>query len=337
MDDTSAPEARHLYRSSTNRVFGGVAAGLGERFAIDANLVRVGFIVVTFLWGLGALIYLALWVLVPRREDESTASLSGETASDDDFHVDADTDAPRDEVTSEAVPLASPRSAGRSRTTRTSASRSSSLPVAVLVAGLVLLAAVILATRHGLPVLGGGLAGFWVLALVLLAFLALRKPGPRRIRRALAILMVALVSVMIVLTGAFAAFLATTGVPLHGGTGSRTWQPLSLSQTRHNYELTFGHVLVDLSAVHFPTSGYVVNASVGVGQLEVIVPAGAVVDLRTHVGAGVSSFPSSTGGFDSSNFLAVPPGLSGAARAHAAHLTLTVQVGVGRVEVVRAG
>jgi phage shock protein C len=335
MDDTSAPEARHLYRSSTNRVFGGVAAGLGERFAIDANLVRVGFIVVTFLWGLGALIYLALWVLVPRREDESTASPSEETASDDS-PVDADAEAPRDEVASEAVPLASPRSSGRSRTSRASANRSSSLPVVVLAAGFVLLAAVILATRHGLPVLGGGLAGFWVLALVLLAFLALRKPGPRRIRRALAILMVALVSVMIVLTGAFAAFLATTGVPLHGGTGSRTWQPLSLAHTRHNYELTFGRALVDLSLVRFPTSGYVVNASVGVGQIEVIVPALAVVDLRTHVGAGVSSL--SSGGLNASTFTAVPSQLGTlAARQRAAHLTLNVQVGVGRIQVFRAG
>src|ERR1700690_1098741 len=55
-----------LHRSATKRVFGGVAGGIAERFDIDANIVRVVFVVLTFLFGLGAAIYLAMWVLIPQ-------------------------------------------------------------------------------------------------------------------------------------------------------------------------------------------------------------------------------------------------------------------------------
>jgi phage shock protein PspC (stress-responsive transcriptional regulator) len=54
-----------LRRSASKRVIAGVAGGIAERFDLDVNLVRVGFVVLTCLWGLGAAIYLAMWVLVP--------------------------------------------------------------------------------------------------------------------------------------------------------------------------------------------------------------------------------------------------------------------------------
>jgi phage shock protein PspC (stress-responsive transcriptional regulator) len=65
-DSDPTPRETGLHRSSSQHVIGGVAGGLAERFNIDANLVRVGFVVLTFLWGLGAAIYLAMWVLIPR-------------------------------------------------------------------------------------------------------------------------------------------------------------------------------------------------------------------------------------------------------------------------------
>lgn len=61
----SDSEPKKLYRSEKNRVFGGVAAGLGEYFDIDPTLVRVLFVLVTLAGGSGILIYLILWVLVP--------------------------------------------------------------------------------------------------------------------------------------------------------------------------------------------------------------------------------------------------------------------------------
>lgn len=46
-------------------MFTGVAAGMGRYLGIDANLVRIGFVALTFLGGSGLLVYLAATVLLP--------------------------------------------------------------------------------------------------------------------------------------------------------------------------------------------------------------------------------------------------------------------------------
>jgi phage shock protein PspC (stress-responsive transcriptional regulator) len=43
----------------------GIAAGLGDYFDVDPVLFRVGFIVLTFVWGLAIPLYLAAWLLIP--------------------------------------------------------------------------------------------------------------------------------------------------------------------------------------------------------------------------------------------------------------------------------
>ncbi|NOX64363.1 MAG: PspC domain-containing protein, partial [Chlorobi bacterium] len=54
-----------LYRSRTNRIFGGVAAGLGDYLNIDPIIVRVLFVGSIFLSGIGILLYIILWIVVP--------------------------------------------------------------------------------------------------------------------------------------------------------------------------------------------------------------------------------------------------------------------------------
>jgi len=56
-----------LYRSSTQRILGGVCGGLGEYFNIDPTIVRVVFAVVTIATALviGVVLYLLLWLIVP--------------------------------------------------------------------------------------------------------------------------------------------------------------------------------------------------------------------------------------------------------------------------------
>jgi len=54
-----------LNRSRRNRIFGGVAAGLGDYLKIDPIIVRVLFVVSTFLSGIGILLYIILWIVVP--------------------------------------------------------------------------------------------------------------------------------------------------------------------------------------------------------------------------------------------------------------------------------
>lgn len=55
-----------LYRSETDRVLAGVAGGLGEYFHLDPVITRLIFIVL-FLQGIGVLLYLVLWAVIPTR------------------------------------------------------------------------------------------------------------------------------------------------------------------------------------------------------------------------------------------------------------------------------
>jgi phage shock protein C len=58
--------SNRLYRSS-DRVLGGVCAGLAEYFALDPTLVRIAYILISILSAAfpGLLIYIILWVVIP--------------------------------------------------------------------------------------------------------------------------------------------------------------------------------------------------------------------------------------------------------------------------------
>lgn len=56
---------RKLYRSTKDRMLGGVAGGLGEYFEIDSTLIRILFVITVFLGGTGLLAYILLWIVVP--------------------------------------------------------------------------------------------------------------------------------------------------------------------------------------------------------------------------------------------------------------------------------
>ena len=67
---------KKLYRSHSNRLIGGVCGGLGDYFGADPVLVRLVFIMLCFLGGIGLVIYLTALVIVP--VDQKPASTSGE-------------------------------------------------------------------------------------------------------------------------------------------------------------------------------------------------------------------------------------------------------------------
>lgn len=56
-----------LIRPRRGRIIAGVCAGLALRFATSATLVRVIFLVSLLLPGPQILIYLALWVIMPKQ------------------------------------------------------------------------------------------------------------------------------------------------------------------------------------------------------------------------------------------------------------------------------
>jgi len=63
-----------LRRSGTDRMVSGVSGGLGEYFGVDAVIFRVLFAVLTFFAGVGLLLYLVCWLLIPE-PDAATSAL----------------------------------------------------------------------------------------------------------------------------------------------------------------------------------------------------------------------------------------------------------------------
>jgi phage shock protein PspC (stress-responsive transcriptional regulator) len=62
---TPDPTPKRLERAKEGRMLTGVAAGMGRYLGVDANLVRIGFVALTFLGGSGILVYLAAAALLP--------------------------------------------------------------------------------------------------------------------------------------------------------------------------------------------------------------------------------------------------------------------------------
>ncbi len=57
---------KRLYRSTDSRVIAGVCGGLGAYFKIDPVILRIVFVLMFFVNGVGLLAYIILWIAVPR-------------------------------------------------------------------------------------------------------------------------------------------------------------------------------------------------------------------------------------------------------------------------------
>ncbi|MDO5671411.1 MAG: PspC domain-containing protein [Actinomycetaceae bacterium] len=56
---------RKLYRSNSNRMLGGVCAGIGDYLGVDATVVRIVTVVLALLPGPMWLAYVLGWLLIP--------------------------------------------------------------------------------------------------------------------------------------------------------------------------------------------------------------------------------------------------------------------------------
>jgi phage shock protein PspC (stress-responsive transcriptional regulator) len=54
-----------LCRSRTDRWIAGVCGGLGDYFGVDANAVRLAFVVLAFWQGIGLVLYLLMVIILP--------------------------------------------------------------------------------------------------------------------------------------------------------------------------------------------------------------------------------------------------------------------------------
>jgi phage shock protein C len=70
---------KRLVRSRSDYMLGGVCAGLGHYFSIDPTIVRLVFVLLAVSGGSGVLLYLVLWIVIPREDLlEAQGSLSGD-------------------------------------------------------------------------------------------------------------------------------------------------------------------------------------------------------------------------------------------------------------------
>jgi len=211
------PDGATLHRSTTKKVFGGVAGGLAERFDVDANIVRVVFVVLALVYGLGIAIYLAMWALIPR----STVVVEG------------------DIVVAEDVP--------RVRWLRYA------IPLGVLVLAVIFISTL----RHlpvfgaSFAILW---VVFLMAVAVLALFSPARR---LTFRRLVALAFLAFVSFLIVVSGAFLITIHELGVPLLGGSGVKQWAPTTEAQVQRTYHGAFGTSTINFDDVSFSGTTYV--------------------------------------------------------------------------------
>ena len=82
-DKPRVQERASLRRSARDRVVAGVAGGIGSYFGIDPVIVRIGFIVLTFMGGAGPFLYLVGWLALPR---ETSGSILTDVLAGDSPH-----------------------------------------------------------------------------------------------------------------------------------------------------------------------------------------------------------------------------------------------------------
>lgn len=76
-DDSTArekfarPGYHRMYRDTEHRVIGGVCAGMGAYWNIDPWIMRVIFIIAAIMGGMGVLIYLILYIVLPEAKTTS--------------------------------------------------------------------------------------------------------------------------------------------------------------------------------------------------------------------------------------------------------------------------
>ena len=74
MQQQATPQTFHRGK---DRILGGVCSGLAEGLHIDPLWVRLGFVLLAFLQGVGLLIYIVLWLVMPERVEGQDATRSG--------------------------------------------------------------------------------------------------------------------------------------------------------------------------------------------------------------------------------------------------------------------
>ena len=72
MSENNGSGGKRLLRLRNGRMVAGVCAGLAAYFKVDVNLVRLVFGVFTIFYGLGILVYLIAWTILPEEGEDNS-------------------------------------------------------------------------------------------------------------------------------------------------------------------------------------------------------------------------------------------------------------------------
>jgi phage shock protein PspC (stress-responsive transcriptional regulator) len=313
-------EARRLTRRAENKLIGGVASGIADYFRIDPVLVRLAFLLLLLPGGIGILIYLIGWFVIPPNTGAPAAGEQLLRRSPDwmrwigvgliafaflglldaMFWFDADgfggeflwgivligigvyllqRDEERREE--EAPPPPAPAAEGEATAPQPAVARPKQprpapflTPVTL---GVALLAVGIIAILDNADVFDFNSVHYPAVVLTVLgAGLAVGS----LYGRAPALLVLGIFLTPVVITASF------VNVPFEGGAGERFWSASSVATVRDEYRLAMGSATLDLSNLDLDGETVEVDASIGMGELIVIVPSDVEVQATADVGIG---------------------------------------------------
>ena len=72
MSENNGRGNKRLLRIRQGRLVAGVCTGLAAYFGVDVNLVRLAFGVLTVFYGLGILLYLIAWAILPEEGEDGS-------------------------------------------------------------------------------------------------------------------------------------------------------------------------------------------------------------------------------------------------------------------------
>jgi phage shock protein PspC (stress-responsive transcriptional regulator) len=319
---TEQPTApRLLRRRSDDRVIGGVASGLGDYFNVDPLLIRIGFVGLMVFGGMGILLYAAAWLLVPDEATEQSIAqrIAGRAGIGGGFLaavlivvgaimlLNVLGDVARD---SEAVPavvfallviLAGVAILRRGEPD--AVAPAAETPAAAVESTTAAPPPRVVVRRPPRPrsplgwyVMGAMLVGVGLLAVVATLLDAELPPG-HYVGLALGVLGIGLIvgtwwgsARALILLGVLlvpAAYAASLiDVPIEGGWGSQAFSPTTVQELRGEYRLVGGELILDLTQIDGAGEPIEIAASVAMGQIFVLLPDDAGLELDAAVGGG---------------------------------------------------
>jgi phage shock protein PspC (stress-responsive transcriptional regulator) len=283
-----SPQPRRLLRSRSDRVVGGVCAGLGRYFNLDPIIFRIGAVVLAFVGGAGLLAYLAALLLIP---SEGTSAAAGAPPGRNRWFVIAGVIV--------LLLITWPFLLGGGLLLA-----GILLPLAILVAAGVLVWWFVSGEGPGAD--AGDIAkraalGLGILFLCGLIAIAGAWAAAAGGETVVAIAVIA--AGVAILAGAFlrpvrwlvlpavtlalsAGAVSAAGIDLDGGVGERDYRPASAADLRETYRLGIGELVVDLRQTDLPAGDVPVGIDLGIGDARLIVPDDVCVATEARVGIG---------------------------------------------------